>query len=199
MSETPTTPPEGVPGAGQQPAPYGDPTAPSWTEPVSPPPPPAYPYDAQPEAPTPYGAPASAPDYGAGYPPAPQYPSQDQYQQQYQQGQSGYGQAPAGYGYPPPTVSPYGQPQNNTSALVLLIVSLISIVFCGGLLVIPAAIMGGISLSRQSTDPESSRNLSKWGWIAYAIGIVVSIIVAVVFIAFVISSADNGSSFDSGY
>ena len=251
MSETPPTPPEGAPGAEQQPDPYGDPTAPAWTEPVSPPPPPAAPppgfdtppapgydtpqapalpspqapgYDAPPAPPAypygspaenPYGAPAGDQGYGTAYPaPTAPYPSQDQYQQQYQQGQPAYGQpaygqpaygqptygqAPPGYGYPPIAGTPYGQSQSNTSALVLLIISILSIVFCGGLLVIPAAVFGGVALSRQSSDPESSRKLSRWGWIAYAIGIVASIIGVIIFFAFVINTGSSYSSYDTGY
>jgi hypothetical protein len=204
MSETPTTPPAGVPGAEPQPAPYSDPTAPSWTEPVSPPPPPAYPYGAQPEAPTPYGAPASAPDYGAGYPPAPQYPSQDQYQQQYQQGQPGYGQpaygqTPAGYGYPPPGVSAYAPSQTNGSALALTIVSGLAIVSCFGILHgIVGIIFGIIALTKQSSDPEGSRRVAKTGWIVLGVLVVLSLIITGVWIAIAASQGDFSSTYGSG-
>lgn len=224
MSETPTTPPAGVPGAEPQPAPYSDPTAPSWTEPASPPPPPAapapgyetpqapgpqappaYPYGAQPEAPTPYGPPASGQAYGAGYPaPAPQYPSQDQYQQQYQQGQPGYGQpaygqTPADYGYPPPGVSAYAPSQTNGSALALTIVSGLAIVSCFGILHgIVGIIFGIIALTKQSSDPEGSRRVAKTGWIVLGVLVVLSLIITGVWIAIAASQGDFSSTYGSG-
>ena len=142
----------------------------------------------------PYG---QSPTYGQAAP----YGQSPTYGQAPPYGQTpGYGQAPppggpAGYGAPP-----YAAPQRtNTSALVLTIVSGVSILFCGGLLAIPAVVLGILGLVRQNSDPESSAKVTRWGWWAFAIGIVLSIVVAVALFGFLIagSTMQGFESYDS--
>ena len=90
--------------------------------------------------------------------------------------------------------SPYGAPPRNTSALVLTIVSGVSILFCAGLLAIPALVFGIIGLTKQSTDPEGSARSARMGWWAYVIGIVVTVLAAVAIIALFVAGASTSSS-----
>ena len=87
--------------------------------------------------------------------------------------------------------------QTNTSALVLTIVSGVSVLFCGGLLAIPSVVLGVLGLVRQNSDPVSSRKMTRWGWWAFGIGIVLSIILIVAFFAFVIAADSGTSSYDT--
>lgn len=169
-----TAPASGTPASGgQQPVsyPYGGQQAP--TPPGGQPP---QPYSGPPSQHPPY--PQQAPSYGQT---GPAYP--------YQQPGVPYGSPPAPAYGPPPA---YGSaPTNNASAIILTIVSGVSLVFCGGLLVIPALIFGIMALTKQSSDPEGSRRLTRNGWIAYVIGILVTILAIVGIIAFFVSSSSN--------
>jgi hypothetical protein len=193
MSDTPTSS-----GHGDPDDPYRDPTAPRWTEPAAP-------YPSQ-DAPTQGPATPSYPAQGdpaqgyrtPGPPPPPAYPTQEQVRQQYGQApygqQPGYGQPPAGYGYPPPGVVAYAQPRTNGSALGLVITSALSILFCSNILSIPAVVFGGVALSRQSTDPESSRKLSRWGWIAFGVAMAIEVVAIIGFVVWVTTSSSGYSS-----
>jgi hypothetical protein len=86
----------------------------------------------------------------------------------------------------------YVAPRQNTSALVLTIVSGATILLCAGVLVIPALILGIIGLSRQNQDPESSGRMSRYGWWAYAAGVAVSVIGGILLVAFLIATSDSG-------
>ncbi len=204
MSDNPTTPPEGTtpePEGSGQPDPYNDPTAPTWSAPTPPPPPPAYepppPPPAQPPAaPPPPPVYEPPPAYTAGGAPEaqPPYPTQEQYQQQYPQAQPVYGQVPAGY---PAGPSPYAVPEkrNNTSALVLLIVSILTVVFCCNPISIASAVLGGVGLSRQSTDPEESRKFARWGWVVWVAGMAIGVVVlAILAITGTFTSSSSSSS-----
>ena len=130
-------------------------------------------------SPAPYGGPGAGPGYGSPY-------GQNQ--------PSGpYGQPPDGSG--PAYGSPYGQPQpstTNVSAIILTILSGLSMLFCA-VTQLPALIFGIIALSRMSDDPEGSRRMSRYGWIAFAIGILVIILFIVGIIA-IVAATDGGSS-----
>jgi hypothetical protein len=133
------------------------------------PPGPAYTYGQRPAAPhvpapaappqnNPYAQQQPVPQYGQEYgpPPVHQY-GQPQVQQ--------YGQPPApAYGQPYGTGAPS---QTNASAIVLTILSVLSI--C---LVVPIAslVLGIIALTKNSTDPEGSRRMTKIGWIVFGVG-----------------------------
>lgn len=189
---------------------FQDPTAPTWgtpepTQPIpSPEPPvtPPSPYAAPapyaapqppelPAAPAPYGQPPyEQPSYGQapyGQPPYGQAPY----------GQAPYGQTPYGqaYGqspYPPPPV-PYGAPQQNSGALTLTIVSAIATVTCC-LLCAPSLIFGIVALSKQSTDPQASARMTRYGWIAFGISLAIGVVLAVAFVAFGSIGAFEGST-----
>jgi hypothetical protein len=180
----PTAPPSDPGWAGAQ-----DPSNPAsgqgQDQPWSPPPPPPG------ETPG-YGSPPSYPqptyDQGAGAPPPPPPPPP---------GAAGPGGYPAAYQPPPAAYPGYQQPQQNTGALVLTIVSGATLLFCGGLLVIPALILGILGLTRQSTDPEGSQRMTRYGWWAYVAGVVVTILTVIVVVAVIIASSGS-TSFD-GY
>jgi hypothetical protein len=163
----------------------------------------------QPYGQDPYGQ-GSYGQGGAGqdqpYPAYGQQPQGTGYPEYGPQGASGPGYpAPAPpAGYPTPYQPAYGAapayaaPRQNTGALVLTIVSGVTLVFCGGLLVIPALILGIIGLTKQNEDPEGSSRMTRYGWWAYAAGVAVTIIAAIAILGFFIAAASSTSSY-SGY
>lgn len=174
-------PTEAIPTADTTAMP-SDPTgAPSGD--VSFPPPPASGMDQPWDAPAPPAQPAYQPPPQAYQPPPAQtYP---------------YGQAPPPapqpYGYGAPPAYATGTPTTNSSALTLTILSGVSIMFCGGLLVIPALVLGIIGLTKQSSEPAESAKFTRWGWIAFAAGWVLSIFLIIAFFAVFIASASDMS------
>lgn len=155
------------------------------------------------------------PPYGA---PQPQQPFGSQPQQPYpaspQGARSGPNQAgPAAYGAPygPPggVQNPYArnphaqaptfqQPTGsgtNTSAIVLLVLSALMTLTCL-LTQIPALIMAIVALSKNTNDPQGSRRLTRYGWIAFGVGLVIAVIVIVGIIALI---ATTSSSSSDGY
>jgi hypothetical protein len=171
-----------------------DPTAPSPDSSFAPGPaasvPPPPPSAGGPEQPWP--VPAPAPEAAQPYP-VPQQPAPHAYQQAYQQPY----QQPTGAAYPygqapPPAAGPYGYgappayatgTSTNSSALTLTILSGISVMFCGGLTLIPSLVFGILGLSKQGSDPAGSAKMTRWGWIAFAVGWVLSILfVALLFV-----------------
>lgn len=143
---------------------------------ATPPPPPADPYGVpQQPAYDPYAA-SGAQAQPGGYPP---YQAPGQWQA-----------PPAAYGAPPP---------QNTSALVLTILSGIITVSCCIPGIVPL-ILGIIALTKNSTDPEGSRRLTKWGWIAFGVSMALVVIGVIIFIAVGAAGGfDSGSSYDSDY
>jgi hypothetical protein len=189
---------------GQEP--FRDPTAPA----TDPPPAPPHAASAEPEPPNPY--PTQPPAYGQdpygqqpyGQPPAfgqdpyappPEYGQQPGYGQQPTYGQpQPYGQDP--YAQPAPYAPPpagYGASTTNSSALTLTIISGVSILCCGGLFTIPALILGIVALAKQSTDPSGSARMTRYGWIAFAVGMALVVIVAVVLIAIALAGGFDTS------
>lgn len=175
------------PAAASQDAPYpaprspDDPYAGSSTQPTNPyaatPPPPPYdPYAASQPPYDPYAATGGQAPQG-GYP---AYSARGQWQA-----------PPAAYGAPP---------QQNTSALVLTIISGIVTVSCCIPGIAPL-VLGIMALSKQSTDPEGSRRLARWGWIALAVGVALVVIAVVGFIALGAAGVwdDGGYSSDSDF
>lgn len=169
---------------------YSDPTAPApdpqWTQPLdgTPPPPPLAPHHGQ-ESP-PYGAPPPGP---SPYP-QPEAP-QDPYAQPAPYAPSGaapYGDPSSPYGAPPAAYYQQAPSQQNTSALVLTILSGIGVFSCCGV-TIPALIFGIVALVKQSTEPVQSAKLAKWGWIAFAAGFALAIIGFVLYVAGMIALA----------
>ena len=98
--------------------------------------------------------------------------------------QQPYGQQPAPYGQPPYAApGPYGQPaRTNGSALALTIISGLATVSCC-LLSAPALILGIVALTKQSTDPEGSARMTRYGWIAFAAGFALSLLAIGLFFA----------------
>ena len=187
---------------------FEDPTAPTWATPdptqpipspqppvtppspyaapepyVAPPPPQAAPYGQAPYGQPPQPGPYGQPPYGQ--PPQPAPYGQPPY------GQNPYGQSP----YPPPPV-PYGAPQQNNGALTLTIVSAVATVMCC-LLCLPALIFGIVALSKQSTDPQASARMTRYGWIALGVCVALAVLLVVVFVALgVFGAFDASTSYD---
>ncbi|MFV0462437.1 MAG: hypothetical protein ACK5MP_04440 [Nostocoides sp.] len=89
--------------------------------------------------------------------------------------------APGGYGRPPAPA--------NVSAIVLVVMSsLLTLACC--LPVVPALVIGIVALTKNNDDPVGSRRLAAWGWVAWAIGVVL----ALVFIAWLFIRADSSGS-----
>jgi hypothetical protein len=101
-------------------------------------------------------------------------------------------------GYAPwPHAAPgtYGVPQRNGSALALTITSGVLSVFCCSVLTLPALVLGIVALTKQSTDPAGSARWARYGWIAFGVGILVTLAVLGTLLAL-----DVGGAFDDpGY
>ena len=137
------------------------------------------PYAQQPPAPP--WVPSQPDPYGQPQP-GPQYPP---YGQQY----SAYGQSPYAAGALAPS---------NTSAIILTIVSGVSMLSSAFLVGIPSLIFGIMALTSNSTDPVGSRKKSRTGWIIFAVNAALAaLVVIIVVIAFVILGT-NTSDFNSG-
>jgi len=123
-----------------------------------------------------YGQP-SAPSYGQ--PSAPSY---------------GQPSAPA-YGVPP--VYAAMPARQNTSALVLTIISALLTFSCYFTLAgLPSLILGIMALTKQNTDFEGSRRLSKIGWIVMAVVSALTILAIILFVVGVIASSSSSSTYD---
>jgi len=183
VQDTPEPPlvPPAPPGVS---SPYGQqPPAPQTIPPVS------NPYAQQPPAP-PYAQPVSDP-YGQ-QPPAPPYGQQ-------------FPAPPYGQQYPAP---PYGQQYyatgapavpSNTSAIVLTIVSGVSMLGTAFFVGIPSLIFGIMALTSNTTDPVGSRKKSRTGWIIFAVNVGILILLIAGAIALFVVSGTSSTTFDSGY
>jgi len=195
----------GEPPAGSQP-PYGTPPTalpygpqqPQQQPPAYGSPPPAYgsgqpqqPYGAAP----PYGStpPYGAPPYAAQpYGQQPSYGQQPPVQPYGQQPPGGYGQQYPGYGQQPYTTGANG------SAIVLTILSVLSLFVCNPL-ALGSLIVGIVALTKNATDPQGSRRLTKTGWIVFAVIWTLTIVGLVLFVITSGLSDDlNGSVPGSG-
>ena len=209
--------PEAAPGDTQDQSSgsvFNDPTAPVWADPTAPipatpaaevasawvqdtPEPPLVP-PAAPGASSPYGQQPPAPQVTppasnpyAQQPPAPPYvtPSSNPYGQQ----------------YPAP---PYGQQYyaagapavpSNTSAIVLTIVSGVSMLGTAFFVGIPSLIFGIMALTSNTTDPVGSRKKSRIGWIIFAVNVSILVLLIVAAIAFFVVNGTSSTTADSGY
>ena len=202
---------------------FNDPTAPVWADPTAPIPatpaaevpsawvqdtpeaplvPPAPPGVSSPygqQAPTPQAVPPVSNPY-AQQPPAPPYaqPVSDPYGQQFPA-------PPYGQQYPAP---PYGQQYyapgapavpSNTSAIVLTIVSGVSMLGTAFFVGIPSLIFGIMALTSNTTDPVGSRKKSRTGWIIFAVNVGILILLIAGAIALFVVSGTSSTTFDSGY
>ncbi|HET6967771.1 MAG TPA: hypothetical protein VFI44_05815 [Ornithinibacter sp.] len=204
-TEIPLTPPS------EPTAPTTDAGSQPWT------PPPAYGQQPPPGVPTAYGEPypyGQQAGYGdqpaptSGQQPPPAYGQPPYAQPPY--AQEGYGQpphAPQGYGqqvggYPPaPYAAPgtYGQPpRTNGSALTLTIISGITTVSCC-LFTAPALILGIVALTKQSTDPEGSSRMTRYGWTAFAVAIALGLVAIGIFVALGVGGYFDDTGTYEGY
>jgi hypothetical protein len=122
-----------------------------------------------------------------------------------QQGQGAPGYGTAGYGAPgyggPVYGAPgYGQPtyaapQSMTgNTITLLVISGLTTIGCGFGIV---ALVFAIVAAAKKDQPAESAKYTRWGWVALGVGLLLTILVVVGFIALAASSGT--SSFDTGY
>lgn len=192
---------------------FNDPTAPVWADPTAPIPampaaevPSAWVQDT-PEVPlVPPAPPGASSPYGQ-QPPAAQTtpPVSNPYAQQ--PPAPPYGQQPPAppYGQQYPTYGqqyyPTGAPTapSNTSAVILTIVSGVSMLGTLFFVGIPSLIFGIMALTSNTTDPVGSRKKAKVGWIIYAVNVGVIVLAIVGIAALVVINGTSSSTFDSGY
>jgi hypothetical protein len=171
--------------AGQQPQPYAE-------NPYGQPAP------QQPYADQPYAPPYADHPYAQQQPSAPQYPSQPYAEQQGYAPQYPEQQQYPGY-LPSPYAAPgsYGQPpRSNVSALALTVISGISAVFCC-LLAAPALGFGIVALTRQSSDPDGSARMTRYGWIAFAVAAALGVLAVAIFVLLTVAGGfDESGSLD---
>lgn len=195
-------PPPGPVSDIQGPASAG--TGPSYGTPAVPPPGGAAvpPPGAQP--PSPYASPVG-PQQGPGaqspgpYGQAPQSPYAQRPGYPYAQGPAVGGPPPPPYGGQPPQPGygygpgQYAAPARQThgSGLALTIVSGVSLALGACLTAIPALILGIMALAKQGTSPADADKYARWGWIAYAIGVVLYILAVIGIIAFIAATASS--------
>src|ERR1035437_893995 len=175
---------------------FSDPTAPIWADPTA----------AIPPAPTPPGAAHPHSDQPADHPqvgPSPAPPVSNPYAQgppppPYAQGPPppAYGQAQSGQQYPAYSQQPYASGQQapaNASAIVLTVLSGVSIVSCN-ILAIASLVLGIVALTKNTTDHGGSRRLTKIGWIVFAAVWGVAILVFVGVLVFAALSSNSSST-----
>ena len=194
---------------------FNDPTAPVWADPTAPIPAtpaaevPSARVQDTPEAPlVPPAPPGVTSPYGQ-QPPAPQTipPVSNPYAQQppappYAQPVSD----PYGQQYPAP---PYGQQYyatgaptapSNTSAIILTIVSGVSMLGTLFFVGIPSLIFGIMALSSNSADPIGSRKKARTGWIIFAINAGVALLVLIIGVIALIAISPSGTfNSDNGF
>ena len=199
---------------GERPQPTSGDPQPTAELPVAGPPTPPSPYAVPP--PSVDVAPASQPVARHGYPghpygqppyqqygqppyppygPPPPYGQPPAYRQEYgaAPGYAQYGippYAPPPSGYPPP-------PAQNGGAIALTVVSGLATVLCC-IFSVPALVLGIMALTKQSTDPEQSRRLTGYGWIALGVSVALAVLAVVLLFAVGASSGFDEGSYDYG-
>ena len=156
--------------------------------------PPTDPYAQQPPT-DPYAQPAVPPDQPTWSPAPP-----DPYGQPMGQGQ--YGQPPYGGQYPAYGQSPYatGAPSlSNTSAIILTIVSGVSMLGSLFLVGLPSLVFGIMALSSNSTDPVGSRKKARNGWIIYAVNAGLAVLVFIIGVIALVFLGTNTPNVGSGF
>lgn len=160
-----------------------------------PPPPMPYPAPGQSEGSPVYPPPGQPTAYGAGaYPPPPPAPGPGAPPVPPAPGAYGagpaspYGDPNAPYGAPPPAYYQQAPSQTNNSALVLTILSGIGIFACCGTTIV-SLVLGILGITKQASDPAQSAKLTKWGWIAFAVGLVLAVVGFIAYIAGMIALA----------
>jgi hypothetical protein len=130
-----------------------------------------------------------------GQPPAQPYPYGQPPAQPYGQPQQAYGQQYPVYSQQPYATGP--RQEANASAIVLTILSGITMLSTCFFIGIPSLIFGIMALTSNSTDPEGSRKKTKTGWIIFAANVGVVVLLAVVaFVVFIATGNTTSSTND---
>lgn len=190
-----SAPTEQIPQGYEHPSVLPVPPAPSYDAPYQAPRAPGDPYAGSSAQPTnPYAATPPPPPYDPYAAPQPSYDPYAATGGQAQQGGYPAYNAPGQWQAPP---AAYGAPApQNTSALVLTILSGIVTLSCCIPGIAPL-ILGIMALTKQSTDPEASRRLTKWGWIAFGIGLALVVLGVIAFIALGTAGVFDDGSYGS--
>ncbi|MFO1464606.1 MAG: DUF4190 domain-containing protein [bacterium] len=96
----------------------------------------------------------------------------------------------------PAPAAPSGAPQNNTKAVVSLVLGILSLLCCGFFAGIPAIIVGRSevkAIDEGRGDP-GNRNLAQIGWILGLVGTILSAIGALVYIAIIAMAIMQGKA-----
>lgn len=113
--------------------------------------------------------------------------------------QPAYGQPPAAspyvYGATPPQAPvppPYAYPPQSppdTSAIVLTVISgfLTLTGLCCYVSIVPL-VFGILGLAKQNTDPEGAKEMTKYGWISFAVVTALAVLAGVVVVALIVAS-----------
>lgn len=98
----------------------------------------------------------------------------------------------------PSTVPAPGEPvlapdiQRKNSAMPLLVVACVSS-GVGILLAIPAAVLGIFAVAHQAKSPSRSARFTRWGWVAYAIGMTLTVLAGAILVGFAILAASGNN------
>ena len=90
----------------------------------------------------------------------------------------------------PYAATPAGAPVKKTKWIVQLVVSLICF---GNIVTLILAILG---LVKVDTDLETANKYYKWGWIAYAIGVVLWILGIIGYVLLIVAAVNSGTYTD---
>jgi hypothetical protein len=101
-----------------------------------------------------------------------------------------------GHGYGPPGVPSASGPSGSTIAA--LICNLVSILVCCNLLAIPGVITSAIAMSRSTTDPGSARTLTRWSWGLFIGSIVITVLLAAVYVILMVTLGNDVSATGTG-
>jgi hypothetical protein len=105
------------------------------------------------------------------------------------------------YAVPGPGYGPPIPPASQGSAIGALVCNIVATFFCCFLLAVPGIITSAIALGRIQTDPESARNLTKWGWGLFIVQAVLGLILGVIYFVLILSGAlaDPDPGYGGGY
>ena len=83
--------------------------------------------------------------------------------------------------------------------MVLTVLSGLGTVSCC-LFLAPALIFGIVALTKQSNDPAGSAKMTRYGWIAFGVAMVLAVLAVVAFFGFGAAGfVDDGGSFESEF
>ena len=95
------------------------------------------------------------------------------------------------YNAPAASTTTTGAPVSTTKWIVQLVV--------GGVLILPnifTLVLAILGLVKADTDLETANKYYKWGWIAYAIGVVLWILGIIAYVVLIVAAVNSGTYTD---